>query len=289
MVMDHAWIKSGARARGRLAAMLASVLLAASPAHADDYADLVAAERAFAADASARTTREAFLAALAPDGLVFAPGPTSGRHSWQSRTDDGGKLAWAPAFAEISAAGDLGYTGGPWTFTPKGADAPAAAGHYLSVWRKGADGRWSLVIDHGIGHAAQPFPDTVVRRGSLAIGAPPTWPVGASELRSADLLPAGELNARLVSADFLRLRNGGPPDAKAEGTAMPSGAARIDTGQVIAASGELAASWGGGEASPAWLRIWRRPSASDAPGKGWVLAVDLSRPAPPRRDADGAQ
>lgn len=289
MVMDRAWIKTGVRVRGLLAATLASALLAAAPVRADDYADLVAAERAFAADASARTTREAFLAALAPDGLVFAPGPTSGQHSWQSRTDDGGKLAWAPEFAEISAAGDLGYTSGPWTFTPAGADAPVAAGHYLSVWRKGADGRWSLLIDHGVGHAVQPFPETVVRRGSLAIGAPPSWPVGAAELRSADLLPAGELNPRLVSADFLRLRNGGLPDAKAEGTAMASSAARIDTGQVIAASGELAASWGGGEGSPSWLRIWRRPSASDAPGKGWVLAVDLSRPAPPRRDPGESQ
>ena len=289
MVMDRAWIKTGVPARGLFAATLVSALLAAPSARADDYTDLVAAERAFAADASARTTRDAFLAALAPDGLVFAPGPTNGRHSWQSREDDGGKLAWAPALAEISAAGDLGYTSGPWTFSPKGADKPVAAGHYLSVWRKAADGHWALVIDHGIGHAAQPFPETVVRRGSLAIGAPPTWPVGPAELRSADLLPAGELNPRLVSADFLRLRNGALPDARAEGTALASAASRIDTGQVIAASGDLAASWGGGEGSPSWLRIWRRPAASDAPGKGWVLAVDLSRPAPPRRDPAEAQ
>jgi hypothetical protein len=70
---------------------------------------------------------------------------------------------------------------------------------------------------------------------------------------------------------------------------MAPGGVRMDTGQVVAASGDLAATWGGGEGSPSWLRIWRRPSASDAPGKGWVLAVDLSRPAPPPRDPDEAR
>ena len=132
------------------ACALAASLLAASPLLADDYTDLVAAERAFAADASARGTRAAFLAALAEDGLVFEAGPTSGRRHWESRPEDGSKLEWAPEVAEVSAGGDLGYTSGPWQFTPPGAEAPVAFGHYLSVWRKGADGRWSLLIDHGV-------------------------------------------------------------------------------------------------------------------------------------------
>ena len=251
------------------ACALAASLLAASPLLADDYTDLVAAERAFAADASARGTRAAFLAALAEDGLVFEAGPTSGRRHWESRPEDGSKLEWAPEVAEVSAGGDLGYTSGPWQFTPPGAEAPVAFGHYLSVWRKGADGRWSLLIDHGINHDRMDFPAEVIRRGSVAFGAPPTWPVGRAELRSADLLPAGELNVRLVSADFLRLRNGALPDARAEGRALASTAQRLDTGQVISSSGDLAASWGGGEGSPAWLRIWRRPAAkSTSPIRG---------------------
>jgi ketosteroid isomerase-like protein len=271
------------------ACLLAAAVLLASPSRADDYTDLIAAERAFAADAAVRGTREAFLAALADDGLVFAPGPTSGKRNWEARKADGGKLEWAPELAEISASGDLGYTSGPWRFTPAGADKPAAFGHYLSVWRKGADGHWALLVDHGIGHAEAVFPDAVIRRGGVGWGAPPTWPVGRAELRNADLLPAGELNPRLVSADFLRLRNGALPDGKAQGDALPSQAARLDLGQVMSSAGDLAASWGGGEASPSWLRIWRRPAASDAPGKGWVLAVDLSRPAAPPPAAPAAE
>jgi len=50
----------------------------AGGAAASDFDDMVAAERAFAADAVARTTREAFLAALAPDAVVFDPGPAEG-------------------------------------------------------------------------------------------------------------------------------------------------------------------------------------------------------------------
>lgn len=262
------------------ACLLCAGLLATTAATAGDYEDLVAAEQRFAADAAARGTRAAFLEALADDGLVYAPGPTSGKRNWEAREDDGSRLEWAPEMAEIAASGDLGYTSGPFRFVPPGAEAAAAFGHYLSVWRKGADGKWALLIDHGVGHAEAAFPETVVRRGGVGLGAPPTWPVGRAELRNADLLPAGELTPRLVAADFLRLRNGALPDSKAEGQAMPSTAARLDTGQVLSAAGDLAVTWGGGEGSPSWLRIWRRPSASDAPGKGWVLAVDLARPAP---------
>jgi hypothetical protein len=84
-----------------------------------------------------------------------------------------------------------------------------------------------------------------------------------------------------VSADFLRLRAGRAPDGKAEGQAMPGHPARVDTGLVVSSAGDLAATWGGGRGSPAWLRVWRRPSAEDAAGAGWRLAVDLSLAVPP--------
>lgn len=263
-----------------LKACLAVLACFAPLALASDFDDMVAAERAFAADASARDTRAAFLEALAEDGLVFAPGPTSGKRVWEARKPNKSRLEWAPELAEIAASGDLGYTSGPFRLTPEGAEKPAVFGHYFTIWRKDADGKWKVVIDHGIGHPEQPFPETVQRRGGLGLGEPPSWPVGRAELRSADLAPAGLLTPRMVSADFLRLRDGAPPDGRAEGAALPSRALRVDTGLVISAGGDLAATWGGGEGSPGWIRVWRRPSASDAPGHGWVLAVDLSVPAP---------
>jgi ketosteroid isomerase-like protein len=252
----------------------------AMPAAATDFDDLVGAEKAFAADAAARTTREAFLAVLAEDGLVFAPGPTSGKRVWEARKANKSRLEWAPAVAEIAASGDLGYTSGPWRFTPEGADKPAAFGDFFTVWKKQADGKWKLLIDHGVGHAEAAFPAQVQRRGALTLGPAPTWPVGLAELRAADLAPPGALNSRMVAGDFLRLRDGQMPDGRAEGKPYPVAGGRLDTGLAISAAGDLAATWGGGPGNPSWIRIWRRPSAEDAPGQGWQLAVDLSLAAP---------
>ena len=259
--------------------LLVSLPGLAQTALADDYQDLVLAEKAFAADAVARNTRDAFLAALADDAVMFQPDPTSGKRLWEARKADTSKLEWAPELAEIAVSGDLGYTSGPWRFTPVDADKPAAFGHFFSVWKKQSDGKWKLLVDHGITHAEVPMPASVQRRGILGVGSPPTWAVGMLELRNADLAPAGALDTRMVSADFLRLREGQLPDGKADGVAFNSSAQRVDAGHAVSAAGDLAATWGGGDSGPTWIRIWRRPAAADAPGKGWVLAADMSHPA----------
>jgi len=267
---------------GMRGAFIKVLLLSAVPlgVAASDFEDMVAAEKAFAADASVRTTREAFLTALTDDAVMFDPGPANGKRVWEARAPDKHRLEWTPELAEISASGDLGYTSGPWRFTSAGETTPKAFGHFLSVWQKQPDGQWKLLVDHGIDHPEVAFPTTVQRRGGVGVGPPPTWPVGLAELRNADLLAPGELNSRLVSADFLRLRQGQVPDGRAEGLAMAGTPSRVDTGLVISAAGDLAATWGGGPQSPAWMRIWRRPSAEDAPGRGWTLAAELVLPAP---------
>lgn len=259
-------------------ASLASLAAFAAPVVASDFDDMVAAERAFAADASARNTRDAFLAAYADDGVAFAPGPVNAQRLWQSRSVNKNRLEWTPEIAEIAASGELGYTSGPWRFTEAGADKPNAYGHFFSIWRKGADGKWKLLLDHGVSHPETPFPEKVTRRGGVGAGSPPTWPVGLAELRQADLAPVGALDPRLVSADFLRLREGMLPDGRAVGSVYASTGARVDSGLVIAKSGDLAATWGGGYGVPGWIRVWRRPAADDAPGRGWVLVVDMSSP-----------
>ena len=248
-------------------------------ARASDFDDMVAAERAFAADASARNVRDAFLSAYDKDGVAFAPGPTGAQQLWQSRSVNKNKLEWAPEVAEIAASGDLGYTSGPWRFTAEGDDKPSAFGHFFTIWRKDADGKWKVLVDHGISHGEVPFPAKVVRRGGIGAGVAPAWPVGEAELRTADLLPAGQLDKRLVSADFLRLREANLPDSLATGDALPTFGSRLDTGMVIAQSGELAATWGGGQGMPGWIRVWRRPGADDPPGRGWVLVADVVSPA----------
>lgn len=259
-------------------ALLAALPIA--PAMAGDFEDMVAAEHAFAADASARSTREAFLAAYDLEGVAFAPGPVNAQRLWEAREPNKNRLEWAPEVAEIAASGELGYTSGPWRFTADGEDKPSAWGHFFTIWHKDAEGHWKVLADHGISHGEVAFPDKVTRRGGIGAGAPPSWPVGLAELRNADLLPAGALDSRVVSADFWRLREQQLPGTRAVGQALPSFATRVDTGAVIAKSGELAATWGGGQGSPGWIRVWRRPAADDAPGRGWVLVAEVVSPAP---------
>ena len=263
---------------------LACAALFASAAAAGDFEDMVAAERAFAADASARNTRDAFLAAYDENGVGFAPGPVDAQRLWEKRSANKNRLEWTPEVAEIAASGELGYTSGPWRFTAEGDEHPSAFGHFFTIWRKDADGRWKVLVDHGVSHPEVPFPEKVVRRGGIGAGAPPTWAVGIDELRKADLAPVGALDARMVSADFYRLREGILPDSRAVGEALPSRALRVDSGLVVSRAGDLAATWGGGVGSPGWIRVWRRPAADDAPGRGWVLVAELASPAvePPK-------
>jgi ketosteroid isomerase-like protein len=259
-------------------ALLCGALFTGAAA-AGDFEDMVAAERAFAADAAARNTRDAFLAAYSEDGIAFAPGPRNAQHVWEKRSVNKNKLEWAPQMAEIASSGDLGYTSGPWRFTAEGDDKPSAFGHFFTVWRKDDDGKWKVLVDHGVSHGETAFPDKVVRRGGIGAGTPPTWSVGIDELRKADELAAGALDSRKVSADFLRLREGAMPDSRAQGQPLPTFASRLDTGLVVSKAGDLAATWGGGVGSPGWVRVWRRPAADDAPGRGWVLVAEVVSPA----------
>jgi len=123
---------------------------AASP-EATALDTLVAAERAFSALAVERGIKEAFLANLAADAVVFRPAPANGRQVWRARSNPKGTLAWAPDYAEISGAGDLGVTSGPWEYGTARNQA-SAYGHFVSVWRRTKDGVWRVAADIGIDH-----------------------------------------------------------------------------------------------------------------------------------------
>jgi ketosteroid isomerase-like protein len=112
---------------------------------------LVEMEHAFAKAAATKGTRDAFLEFLADDGIIFQPGPVNGKKYWTERQPRKGLLSWEPAFADVSRAGDLGYTTGPWEFRPNGPDdKPVAFGQYFTIWKKQSDGSWKAVLDRGV-------------------------------------------------------------------------------------------------------------------------------------------
>src|SRR4030095_2545307 len=112
---------------------------------------LVQMERDFARSAATKGTRDAFLEFIADDGILFQPGPVNGKKFWTERQPRKGLLSWEPIFADVSRAGDLGYTTGPWEFRPNGPDdQPVAFGQYFTIWKKQTDGSWKAALDRGV-------------------------------------------------------------------------------------------------------------------------------------------
>jgi len=128
--------------------------------------EMVQTEQAFSRMAAERNTRDAFLAFIADDGLLFRPTAVNGKQWLRDHpappSDKHPLLAWQPAFAGMAAAGDLGFTTGPWEFKADVKDEkPSGYGHFVTVWKKQADGTWKFVVDLGISHPMSGGPQTL--------------------------------------------------------------------------------------------------------------------------------
>ena len=298
---------AGAPARGRRPAYatavgrLLAVLLAATgcslrgpPPDASGtagdraWAELVAAEDAFAARAEAGVS-SAFLEVLAEDGVVFAPGPVSGREEHRDRPfPRESYLRWHPRTAGVSRAGDLGYTAGPWV-AGTGSAPPRSAGHYLSVWRRTAAGRWELLVDGGVTHP--PLEDQAVRRAASRYPAEPASadaPVWTREEAEETLARRQALLHMVLAVDAaVPLPSLVIPDARVYAEGLPPGrgmaalASAMSSGRIwtVAGSGmarslDLAYAWGtiatpGVPGSGRFLEIWSLHQGE------WDLAVAL--------------
>ena len=119
--------------------------------------EMVETEQAFSKTAEVKNTRDAFMEFIADDGLLFRPNAVNGK-KWMNEhpvppSDKHPLLAWQPVFAQMAAAGDLGFTTGPWEFKSDIKDAnPAGYGHFVTLWKRQSDGKWRFVVDLGISH-----------------------------------------------------------------------------------------------------------------------------------------
>ena len=123
---------------------------------------MVDAERAFAAMSEAQGIRPSFMAFIADDGILFRPKAVKGKQ-WMADhplppSDKRPLLSWYPSFAGMARSGDLGYTTGPWEYKSDTHEAKAVAwGHFLTIWKRQADGQWKFAIDLGSSNP-QPAP-----------------------------------------------------------------------------------------------------------------------------------
>jgi ketosteroid isomerase-like protein len=280
----------------------AIVALATASGGAPDDAlqSLVEAERGFSRMSVEQGMRDAFMTHLADDAIVFQPLPVNGKQVWGPRPKSAATLIWEPAFAEISAAGDLGYTTGPWEFRPP-ADKPGASvlhGHFHSVWKRAKDGPWRVAVDIGGAHDAL---EPGVGSGAFAAGpvhaASPKGDrsrAAAKEILDAEQRFSKEAEragfagafAAVAAADVRLGREGSGPTlgieaargalatdaAHARWTPAGSGASRSgDLGYAYGVRERLKAA-GAAPDTSVFLDVWRRE------GNRWRLALAVDNP-----------
>lgn len=259
---------------------------------------LVEMERAFAKAAATKGTRDAFIEFLADDGIIFQPGPVNGKKFWSERQPRKGLLSWEPVFADVSRAGDLGYTTGPWEFRPNGPeDQPIAFGQYFTIWKKQPDGSWKAVLDRGVtneksyGKPALSFPrederTKDVKHFDVARGRAMLITLEEEFSRNSALSARAAFDSYLAD-DARLLRQNVPPaiGKSAAGALMPENGRALTwkaTLADISTSGDLGYTYGAFELNTrgvtlqrgSYVRVWKKIN-----GK-WRVVADVMSPDP---------
>lgn len=292
---------------GRAVPLLLAACIEPDAADRDEALEsLVESERAFAAAAAELGTRDAFLAFLAKDAILFRPQAVNGTEWLEQQPERSGALAWEPAAAEVSDAGDLGYTTGPWSFAPDTAAPPVAFGQYFTIWKRGSDGSWRVVIDHGATHSSPVEPPYEVstppgrgddrRRSAGNVDES----VERESLLERDRSFASTTETRgslqaindFLAEDVILLRNDTLPlrgigAARQLAVDLPGTLTWEVGGGGVSRSGDLGYTYGeyivdSGDSKSdretgVYLRAWRRRSST---GGAWRVAVELLTPLP---------
>lgn len=264
--------------------------LTAQPSGA--WESLVAAERAFAAHSVRTTMREAFLAHLHPQSIMFSPGPVNGIALYTGLPARPGQLAWAPQVVDVALSGDFGYSTGPHQSRRTPESEVFRQGYFCSVWVRSATEPWKVLVDLG---TAQPEPlslDVVPRDPTPT----PSTSAGPAALRSledaertlAAALPGDQVAAyRAALAPHARVNRDGAPPAEGVDAALARIGARAAVLRAtpekvdVASSGDMGYAYGrlelkgaAADAPPVYyVRVWRH----DAQGWRVVLDVDTDR------------
>jgi ketosteroid isomerase-like protein len=270
-------------------------------------ASLVEAERAFARRCGEVGVRDSFIEFFAEDGVNFMPAPTKTREAFMKRpaqTTRNATLNWRPAYADVSLAGDLGYTTGPVVITDNSPQKnPPRYSYYFSVWRKQRDGSWKVELDLGIEtptgdpSAFRPAPQTGWRQGR----AKPDPAVASVELMKTEREFSAMSESRGVvkafdsyGAEAGRLhRNGLMPveGAVAVRAYLSRNVSKYSwqpTHAGVADSNDLGYSYGSYELTWTqtsnatergyYARVWKR----DAKGR-WKVVADITHPVAPEQ------
>jgi ketosteroid isomerase-like protein len=261
---------------------------------------LVEADHAFGQRAGSAGLRDALLATLADDAVLFQPRPTTGRLWATSNAVPTGTYSWEPAWAVLASSGDLGVTSGPIAYhatVPTAAPDSATTGQYVTVWSR-VTGTWKAVLSmHLLGPQASSVAFTTHQ--AAADGRPRGGP-GAAEASRATLfiadrglaaaaMASGAATAvsRVVLQDVRLLRAGALPFLGADSARAGlmahdehDGVRTLWQTQDVrmARSADLGVAYGIYErrdasnavvASGGYIRVWERQ-----PDGGWRIVLD---------------
>jgi ketosteroid isomerase-like protein len=288
----------------RLAVITTSVLYAGFAASAQQQMgalkSMVDAERRFARASVDTNMRDAFLAFFAPDGVEFSPGPVNVKETFSKQQDPPKPppmtLDWDPVFANVSQAGDLGFTTGPYVLTDNAKKAPARQGYFFSIWKKQANGEWKVVLDYGI---EAPVGAPIMHSGSVKSGTQSKYHArGKIDLESErqNLLDAerqfssvsesnstAEAYARFLDSEARMNRDGTQPYVGSAAIKSHVSIGKTQTKWVpmkadVASSGDLGYAYGTyeeGSNKGYYARVWKRDNKGD-----WKIAMDTATAAP---------
>lgn len=257
---------------------------------------LIQAERDFAKDSVARSTRDAFIEAFAPDGIGFQPHPIKVKEEFSKRPAPTGPrrgvLNWSPLVAEIAQSGELGYTTGP--FVQENLQTKEKGhGLYSSVWKKQADGAWKVVLDIGVPvpNAVAPLDVAVTTPQPIKTGSPPKYEAALQALQAAEAKfsqladsPKFAAAYQQYAADRMRLHRSNvmPLTSQREivqWAGQQKHAVKLTTIKLEAArSGDFGYSYGSyenGEEKGYYAHFWRHLSKD-----GWRLVLEVQTPLP---------
>ena len=257
----------------------------ATPAVAAPIDEVIEAERSFAAQTREVGFKRGFLAWVADDGFIFAPGPRPARPGLEALPDappPGPPLFWWPEFAGVANSGDLGFTTG-------GATIPV---RYFTVWQRQADGSWRWIYDGGppLAAAMSQEGDDVIRlpaatatAGSAEAALREIEPIEVELARAALIDAAAARQAWLaeeaIVAGSTSLTRPGRADQAAELARQPARQTLRRLGATASSAGDMVFTWGatewqadGATRSGHYARIWQKRAA------GWRLVADVLIP-----------
>ena len=256
---------------------------------------IVRDELAFAADALARGTKPAFLAAMHDSAIIMVRAvPALAKPYWSGRpepTPVDPKLRWAPGVAGAALSGDLGYTLGPWLLNGP-AGRLLATGHFFTIWQRQPDGSYKWLFDNGVSSPPASAPARLPNREEVRAG-----PGGSQEGKGwrqkpqalDEQLSAAIGESGMEAAYTVRLHPRAHVFREEQEPLTTAGAIRAQlsgekawklrpAGGQVAASGELAYSYGQYEAageSGSYVHLWLHTE------QGWRLLAEMTNVAPP--------